>query len=167
MLDAFQPARAGRSPFSSFRHSVIAECRASQGASRMPPLFPARALSVSIDRPPGEVYRFVANPANLPRWATAFCRSVRQEADGWTVETPQGRVGIRFAAPNDWGVLDHFVALSPEVEVYVPMRVVPNGSGSEVLFTLFRPPEMSAERHAEDVRMVERDLQTLKGVLEN
>lgn len=46
------------------------------------------------------------------------------------------------------------------------MRVLPNGSGSEVIFTLFRLPDMSNEQFAEDVGMVERDLKTLKDVLE-
>jgi hypothetical protein len=43
---------------------------------------------------------------------------------------------------------------------------VPNGSGSEVLFTVFRQPGMSDENFAKDTAMVEQDLQTLKLVLE-
>ena len=46
------------------------------------------------------------------------------------------------------------------------MRVVPNGSGSEVIFTLFKTPEMSDKQFAEDAGLVERDLRTLKSVLE-
>jgi len=38
----------------------------------------------------------------------------------------------------------------PGVEVYVPIRVLPNGSGSTVLFTLFQLPGMSDEKYAED-----------------
>lgn len=73
---------------------------------------------------------------------------------------------IRFVERNDFGVLDHYVTVAPGLEVYVPMRVLPNGSGSEVLFTVFRLPEMSDERFAEDAALVERDLKTLKTVLE-
>jgi hypothetical protein len=65
-----------------------------------------------------------------------------------------------------FGVLDHYVAPAPEVEVYVPMRVQPNGSGSEVIFTLFWLPGMTGEQFVEGVGMVERDLKTLKDVLE-
>lgn len=46
------------------------------------------------------------------------------------------------------------------------MRVIPNGSGSEIIFTLFQSPAMSDEKFAEDVTLVERDLKTLKGFLE-
>jgi len=73
---------------------------------------------------------------------------------------------VRFADANDFGIVDHYVYPAPGVEVYVPMRVLPNGSGSEVLFTLFRLPDMSDAKHAEDVRSVERDLRTLKKILE-
>ena len=82
------------------------------------------------------------------------------------METPQGPVKIRFAEKNDFGVLDHYVTTAQGVEIYVPMRVVPNGFGSEVIFTLFKTPEMSDQRFAEDAGMVERDLKTLKSVLE-
>ena len=128
-------------------------------------IHPSRTVSVAVDRPPGEVYRFVRDPENLPRWATAFCLSVRRTADGWAVRTPQGEVGFRFAEPNPLGVLDHVVTDGGE-EVCVPMRVVPNGSGSEVLFTLFRLPSATEAQFLEDGAMVEGDLRTLKHVLE-
>jgi len=41
--------------------------------------------------------------------------------------------------------------------------VVPNGTGSELMFTLFERPGMTL---AEDARLVERDLRTLKTLLE-
>jgi hypothetical protein len=63
-------------------------------------------------------------------------------------------------------VLDHTVTTPAGVEVYVPMRVLANGSGSEVIFTLFRLPDMSDAQYAEDMRLVERDLAALKDLLE-
>jgi hypothetical protein len=112
------------------------------------------------------VYGFVSNPENLPKWAAGLCRSVRKSNGGWIVETPNGSMRFRFAGSKEFGVLDHAVSPAPGPEILVPMRVVANGSGSEVLFTLFQLPEMSEEQFAEDVRLVERDLRTLKEVLE-
>ena len=100
----------------------------------------SRTLSVSINCDPKQVYEFVSNGANLSRWATAFCKSVKPSKDGWLVETPQGPVTLRLVPKNVLGVLDHYVSPLPGVEVFVPMRVVPNGEGSEVTFTLFRRP---------------------------
>ncbi len=126
----------------------------------------SRTLTVSINRPPEQVYEFVSNPENLARWATGLCKSVRKANGEWIVETPQGPVRFRFVEKNDFGVLDHYVTLASGVEVYVPMRVVPNSTGSEILFTLFRSPDMSDEAFTEDARLVEQDLRTLKIVLE-
>ncbi|WP_437191328.1 hypothetical protein [Planctomicrobium sp. SH527] len=47
-----------------------------------------------------------------------------------------------------------------------PMRVVANGEGCEVMFTLFQLPSMSDEQFTNDASMVEADLLTLKSVLE-
>jgi hypothetical protein len=127
----------------------------------------ARTLSVSIDRAPADVYAFVAQPTNLTRWAGGLARSVRRDGDGWVVEMPQGTVGFRFVGDNDLGVLDHTVTIAPGVEILNPMRVVPNGSGSEMLFTLFQLPGMLDGEFAEDAALVQQDLQTLKRVLES
>ena len=123
-------------------------------------------LSISINRGPREVYDFVSNAENLPRWAKMFCLSVRKTNGDWIVETPQGSVKLRFAERNAFGVLDHYVTVSPGVEIYVPMRVVQNGQGSEVLFTLFQAKDTPDEKFAEDKRRVNQDLRNLKKVLE-
>jgi hypothetical protein len=123
-------------------------------------------LSISINRSPQVVYDFVSNAENLPKWAKMFCLSVKRASGDWIVETPQGPVKLRFAARNDLGVLDHYVTVSPGIEVYVPMRVVQNGQGSEVLFTLLQAKDMPDEKFAEDLRWVNQDLRNLKNVLE-
>ena len=75
-------------------------------------------------------------------------------------------MGIRIAPKNEFGILDHTVTPAPGVEVFVPMRVVPNGSGSEVIFTLFQQPGMSDEDFARDQGMVVEDLASMKKVIE-
>jgi hypothetical protein len=137
-----------------------------KGANGMPQLLKSITLSVSIDRSPAEVYGFVSNPENLPRWATAFVRTVKKQGNDWIIETPDGPMRIRFAAQNEFGVLDHYVTLPNGLEVFNPMRVVSNGAGTEVMFTLFQRAEMSDEDFARDAGMVSRDLHRLKSVLE-
>lgn len=124
-------------------------------------------ISVTINRRPADVYEFASDPRNLPRWAAGLARSeVRKEGDAWIAQSPLGRVNIRFAERNPYGVLDHDVTLESGVTVHNPMRVVPNGEGSEFSFTLIRQPGMSDEEFAKDKAAVERDLGTLKGLLE-
>jgi hypothetical protein len=128
--------------------------------------YQSRTLSVIINCPPGKLYQFASDPRNLPRWAAGLCMSIRKVGGDWTAQTPQGPVKVRLAEHNAFGVLDHYVTPAPGVEVYVPMRVVPNGTGCEVTFTLFRALDASDCNYAEDARLVEQDLQTLKSLME-
>lgn len=126
----------------------------------------SRTFSVTVAAPAAWVYAFVANPANLSRWATGLGQSIVFTQGEWVAATAMGPVIIRFAADNPFGVLDHVVTLPSGEEVYVPMRVVANGRGSEIVFTLFQQPGMSEAQYAEDAKRVEQDLRTLKQVLE-
>jgi hypothetical protein len=132
----------------------------------MPMTFEARTISVAIDRPPGEVYDFAVTLEHLPRWATGLGTSGERVGDEWVAPTAQGPSRVRFVARNPWGVLDHHVTLPTGAVVYSPMRVVANGGGSEVSFTLFRLPGVTDEQFDADAAWVQRDLQTLKGLLE-
>ena len=126
----------------------------------------ATTLSVSIERPPREISDFVSQPRNLPRWAVGLARSVRPDGESWIADTAQGPVRLRFAPSNAFGVLDHYVRPVAGREIAVPMRVVPNGAGSEVLITVFQQPEMTEAQYQEDLGLVRRDLERLKRVLE-
>jgi hypothetical protein len=78
-----------------------------------------------------------------------------------------GRVNVKFAEKNKFGVLDHDVTLPSGVKVYNPMRVFRNNEGSELVFTLYRRPAMSEQEFAEDAKSVARDLAKLKTLLGN
>lgn len=123
-------------------------------------------LSVHIERPVHDVYAFVADPANLPRWAPGLGGAVVEEGGRWFVETAAGRAQITFAAPNELGVLDHDVVTPTGETVHVPLRALADGAGSEVVFTLRRQPGMSDADLERDAAAVRRDLATLKEVLE-
>ena len=98
----------------------------------------------------------------MPRWAPAFANSIEQINGEWIIDSNLGPVRIAFAAANSFGVLDHVVGLPSGETFNNPMRVVPAGTGSLVMFTLFRQPGMSSADFAHDAGMVESDLQALK-----
>lgn len=127
---------------------------------------PAHTLSVSIDRDPGSVYRYVSDPRNLPAWAPGFAMAVREDPGGWVVETAGGTVRIAFVADNTLGVADHRVTDDQGSSTLNPMRVIANGQGAEVLFTLFQPPDIADDQFQRDLGLVKSDLQTLKRELE-
>ncbi|KAB1910540.1 SRPBCC family protein [Micromonospora sp. AMSO31t] len=126
----------------------------------------SRHLSVHIDRPVADVYAFASDPRNLPRWAPGLGSSVLREQGEWFVETPEGRARVRFAPPNEYGVLDHEVVTPSGETVYVPLRAIADGDGCEVVFTLRRSPGMSDADLERDAGLVSGDLALLKEVLE-
>jgi hypothetical protein len=129
-------------------------------------LFEAKIINVTIARSAPEVYAFAADPANLVKWATGLGSMIEMVAGQLVAQSPRGQVKIRFTPRNELGVLDHYVSPEPGVEIYVPMRVVTNGSGSEVIFTLYRRPGVTAADFQRDAELVHRDLLTLKKLLE-
>jgi hypothetical protein len=77
---------------------------------------PSRHLSQWIDAEPAAVYAFASDPRELPRWAAGLADPALADAD------------VRFAPGNEFGVLDHVVALPSGESVYNPMRVIPAGT---------------------------------------
>ena len=104
---------------------------------------------------------------NWPKdWASGLGKPLGNEGTVWQFEGENGPVKVRFTKSNAYGVLDHYVELPDGSEIYVPMRVIANGMGSEVMFTLFRVPGMTDEKFAADAEWVMRDLNRLKELLE-
>ena len=127
----------------------------------------SKHLSERIDRPADEVYEYASNPANVPEWAPGLGSSVENVDGKWFVETATGRAGLAFVPRNDYGVLDHEVTMPSGETIYNPMRVIPDGTCCEVVFTLRRLPGMSDEDFARDAGLVAADLTRLKQVLES
>jgi uncharacterized protein YndB with AHSA1/START domain len=132
----------------------------------MPTCPEVRHLSVTIERPVADVYAFVADPANLPRWAQGLSGSITNVDGEWIAVSPMGTVRVRFAERNAFGVLDHEVVTEAGERFHNPMRVIANGTGSELVFTLFRRPGMSDAELADDAIAIARDLEALKRLLE-
>jgi len=126
----------------------------------------SRHVSLDINRPPDEVYDYTSDHTNLPNWASGIGDSIEFIDGEWVVESPMGRLTIRFAEPNALGVLDHTVTLATGETFYNPMRVIQHALGSEVIFTLRRSDDQSDEEFEADAATILADLHTLKALLE-
>ncbi len=86
--------------------ALLASCHAGtslNGGDPMRTTHPVRHISVSINRLPGEVYAFVSNPENLPKWATGLGGSIKNINGEWIADAPMGKVKIKFAEENKFG----------------------------------------------------------------
>jgi hypothetical protein len=125
-----------------------------------------RHVSVSIDRTPQEVYDFLSDAENfLPKWATGSKAFLTRAEGGWIVESPVGKVKMQFAAKNTLGILDFDFILESGLTIHNPMRVIPNGNGSELIRTVLREPGMSGEGFAEETEWAVKDLARIRELL--
>ncbi|MCQ4197060.1 SRPBCC family protein [Streptomyces parvulus] len=127
----------------------------------------SRHVSVHIDRTVDEVYAYASDPANLPAWAHGLGESMEQVDGRWfAASSPMGRVEVAFVPRNELGVLDHHVTLPSGQTVHNPVRVIADGAGSEVVFTVRRQPGTSDADFERDASTVAADLARLKELLD-
>lgn len=129
--------------------------------------YPARHISQPIDAAPAAVAIFAGDPVNLPQWAAGLSSGIRHEDGRWVTDSPMGVVEVRFTDAVASGILDHDVLMPDGTTVHNPLRVLRNGDGSEVVFTLYRLPDVSDEEFERDAEMVRADLRRLRLLIES
>lgn len=73
---------------------------------------------------------------------------------------------VRFVEQNSFGILDHEVTLASGITVFNSMRVMPNGTGSELVMVVFKGQTVSDDDFARDVDAVRADLARIKKAAE-
>jgi len=126
-------------------------------------------ITISILRPYAEVYSFCADPLNFGRWNLLPHDSMEAlGANEYLVDLPQGRRVMRFMPHNNFGVLDYQVYEQSETNGPTrPLRVIPNGAGTDLQMTWFQQPGVSDEQFQSEVEWTRSDLLRLKTFLEN
>lgn len=126
----------------------------------------SRHVSRVIAASPEEVYEFASNPDNLPKWAAGLAETeVVREGDTLLVDSPMGRVTVRFVPRNEYGVIDHDVTLPSGTTVTNPVRILAHPEGAEIVFTI-RQIELTDDEFDRDSGMVEDDLERLQRLVE-
>jgi hypothetical protein len=130
-------------------------------------MLPARSFSVSIRHDWRALYERIWRPEFFPKWAAGLAESaLRADGDAWLADGADGPIRIRFTPHNALGVMDHWVDAGTGETIHVPLRVIQNGDGAEVILTLYRQPDMDEERFSADIKLVNRDLRALKSLIE-
>ncbi|MCE7874106.1 SRPBCC family protein [bacterium CPR1] len=120
----------------------------------------SRTHSVSIPRSPHEVFSFLTEVENWPRWAVLTVRRVRRDGEGWVFEGVEGELALTAISRPEVGLFDYELG-----GWSVAMRVLPNGDGSEVVATFLQPEGMQEREFEQAVNVRERELKALKVVL--
>jgi hypothetical protein len=113
----------------------------------------AQTRSISIAATPTTVHGYVADPHHLPAWAPAFAAGIRPSGEHWKVTQGETEVDISILADPERRTIDIVSANDRNRGAF--LRVLPNGDGSELLMTLFFPPD--TPRDAIDAQMATVD----------
>lgn len=120
------------------------------------------SASVLVSAPAADVFNFLSDLNNMPAWAFHFCQAVEDTAEGWMVQTQQGRLCLDCSSDASSGVIDMRAGPTREQMGIFPIRVmgVPGGQ-SLVTFTFMQAPDCADELYAIQYQSLLEELQGL------
>lgn len=126
-----------------------------------------KTLAVTINAPYEQVSRDLADPRALIEWGTEFFAGTPHPGEDGALVVSVPRMGgdarFKVEADVERGVFDLYLA--PVGRAFgppLPVRLLRNGDGVDVLWTLARFPGMSAEEWKSGLASMERELAQLK-----
>jgi hypothetical protein len=106
----------------------------------------SETVTTVLPAPKGEVFGYLAEVENLPRWATEFARELKVENGRHKVVNGLGEFFVAIEADEATGVIDMRAGPTESEMALFPTRVVelPDGR-SAFTFTMFQGPGSSDE----------------------
>lgn len=130
-------------------------------------IFESRTLTVAIDAPFEKVMSDLADPMTHPEWAKEFFSgSAEKTGDGYVlapVPMMGGTIKFKIQANIVLGILDLYLApQDSDFGTPLQVRVIRNGDGVDILWTLPRFPGMSDTNWANGLESMSKELLELK-----
>lgn len=126
-----------------------------------------RHVGQHVARPAADVAAYIRDAARLPEWAAGLAGGIRDDGGRWVADSPMGEVEVVFAPENDFGVVDHWVTLPDGSVTHNPVRAIPDGDETDVVFTVRHAAGVDDAAFEADVAHIAADLATLREVLES
>jgi hypothetical protein len=106
----------------------------------------SHTVTAVLPAPKAEVFGYLADIENLPRWATEFARELKLVGGRHKVVNGLGEFFFRIQADEGTGVIDMLAGPSEDELGLFPTRVVElPGNRSAFTFTMFQGPGQSDE----------------------
>ncbi len=125
-------------------------------------------IDIVIALPFNTVNAYLGTPQNFIKWASGI-GTLEQTGEGlWQATTPDGQCAkVHFSDANPYGIADHIIEMENGVRVSIPLRSIALDDRSTlVVLTLIQQPGMDDAKFAADARWVQKDLDTLKQMIE-
>jgi hypothetical protein len=99
--------------------------------------------SLGIAATPAAVHAYLSDGHNLPAWAPGFAPRVRAAGESWVISRADVEFTIDVRADPRSGTVDFLAAGDHARGLFA--RVLPNGTGSELQFTIMFAPDTPEE----------------------
>ncbi len=126
-----------------------------------------RTVTTVLEASREDVFDYLAEIENLPRWATEFARELKREDGRYKVVNGLGELWFELQADPRTGVIDMYAGPSLDELALFPTRVVglPDGR-SAFTFTMFQAPKMPDELFESQYRSLLRELENVRREVE-
>ena len=123
-------------------------------------------VTTVLEAPRDEVFDFMADIENVPRWATEFVRELKREPDGYRVVNGLGEFRFEIRADRDTGVIDMYAGPDADKLAVFPTRAVglPDGR-TAYSFTMFQGPDMPDELFESQHASLKREFENIEAIL--
>ena len=126
----------------------------------------SHVIHLAIDSPFERVVDFLSGARNFLKWAAVRGQMTRLSELEWMVQTEFGERIVRFSPRNEFGVFDHAVYKPGDRPVTMPLQIIPNENGCDLVFLFPRRPGVTDEQFASSVEWVTSDFLALRALLE-
>jgi hypothetical protein len=127
----------------------------------------SRTMTTVLPAPKSEVFAYLADVQNLPRWANEFARELVLEDGKYKVRNGLGEFFFEIRAEETTGVIDMLAGPTEDEMALFPTRVValPDGQ-SAYTFTMFQNEGMPDELFESQYRSLQREFENIERVFE-
>jgi len=123
----------------------------------------SETVTTVLDAPPDEVFDWMSQIENLPRWATDFARELVREGERWKVRNGLGEFYFEIRADRETGVIDMLSGPTPEELAVFPTRAVGlPGGRTAYTFTMFQAPDMPDELFESQHASLKREFRNIE-----
>ncbi len=123
----------------------------------------SHTVTAVLDAPKDEVFSYLSQIDNLPRWASEFARELKYEDGAAKVVNGLGEFYFSIGADERTGVIDMYAGPTPDELGLFPTRVVElPGGASAYSFTMFQAPGMPDELFESQYESLLRECENIR-----
>ena len=112
---------------------------------------------------PEELFAFLSEIENLPKWATAYALDLKKDGEDYKVTTPQGEMYQIIKANKDTKTIDLYGGPSKEQLWCWPSRVTADNMGGSVFaMTCIQMPDQSVEDFSGQCQTLQKEFENIR-----